>query len=500
MSEAMPRPHRRLGDILEECRVVTHAQVEAALNEQRRTGKLFGEALIDMGFVTEDDLGWALSTQLDIPYIDLTADMVDRNTLALIEPELLRRYKVLPLVRVGDALTVAVADPTNREAIRAIEQATRLSVQVSIASPRRLSRILHEVCGAEAAGLDSSSDLLFREITRPSVSIADSLTPRPNPLGMLVSQALRERVREIHLDPGDGAVRVRFRRGTRLDEQPTIDLDDYRAMVSRLHRTFGEGLAPGEPLAVGSTVAFSEARLRVVLTLFPGPGGDILVLELEETRAADADLDRLFGDPGTAARLRHWLNDGEGLLMVTGPGAALSVVSLALLSACDRSRRRVGAVGPELAGLLGDVIEMGASRRRDEGAHLFDPVEARFVDVLFAGESAPGAEFDHLLRNAHAGRVIVTRQTAPDAATALALAAEATRTRSLLARSIFGVVETGLDAGGRARASLLAIGPETARALDVGAGAGPLAAAARADGWQPLAGPDADRTPDQVAA
>src|SRR5262245_46430279 len=78
MDEGNPHAQRKLGDILVECQVVTQAQVDAALAEQRKTGKMFGESLLDLGFISEDDLGWALSTQLNVPYIDIHEDMVDR--------------------------------------------------------------------------------------------------------------------------------------------------------------------------------------------------------------------------------------------------------------------------------------------------------------------------------------------------------------------------------------------------------------------------------------
>src|SRR5687767_4744726 len=135
MTQRINHALRKLGDILVDCRVVTQEQVDQALGEQRRTGKLFGEALLDLGHISEDDLGWALSNQLDIPYIDLKADMVDLGAVSLLGPTLMRRYRLLPLVRVGDALTVVVADPTNAEALNEVEEETGLTVQSSIASP-----------------------------------------------------------------------------------------------------------------------------------------------------------------------------------------------------------------------------------------------------------------------------------------------------------------------------------------------------------------------------
>jgi hypothetical protein len=490
MSDAIDHRRKKLGDILEDCHVVSHAQVQAALAEQRRTGKLFGEALIDLGFVSEDDLGWALSAQLNLPYIDLSPDMVDRTVLKSLDPELMRKYKVLPLVRVGDALTVAVADPTNREAIRAIEQATRLTLQVSIASPRRVNRIIADLLGPERNDAPDSSDLLFREITRPTVSEDDAVSPRPNPLGYLVARALKERVREIHMDPAGDIVRVRFRRGVKLDEEPAIAPEDYRGMVTRLRRTFGEGILPLDPVRAASTVAFSEASLRVALTLLPGEAGESLILELDETRGAEADLSSLFEEEESAHAVRGWLANAGGFLVVTGPpNAAVRTVWQGLLRASDRTHRRVALVGPDAAAHVDGVMLLRDSYPDSPvpGQGPFDPIEARGLDVLFTGSLKDEATLDRLLMAAACGRLIVARVLAPDATAALALVREACRARSVLSRALLGIIEADLDASGRPRAALMELNDPLRRALDGGAHPRELAQAAATGGYRALA-------------
>lgn len=486
MSDWNGPPHKKLGDILEECNVVSHAQVEAALAEQQRTGKLFGEALLDLGFVSEDDLGWALSAQFNVPYIDLNADMVDRTVARSIDPDLLRRYRVLPLIRVGDALTVAVADPTNREAVRAVEQATRLTVQMSVASPRRVTRILAELLGPEKSETYTSTDLLFREITRPTVSADDGTPPRPNPLGLLVARALKERVREIHMDPIGSSVRVRFRRGRRLEEESPIETVDYLALIHRLRQTFGEGISPTDPVRFGSTVRFAEASLRVALTLLPVTGGEALILELDETRASEAELSALFEGGEEARLVREWLVGSTGLVLVTGPpNASIRTVLDSLVRDTDRAHRRVAVVGSEFVDGLDGILALPESRRDGAGAG-FDPLEARGFDVVYAPEILRSAELDRMLMAASCGRLVVARMLAPDAAAALALCAETCGVKSLLGRALLGIIEADVDATGRPRAALLNMTERLRTALDGGATPRELARAAEAGGFRPL--------------
>jgi len=490
MSDANEHRYKKLGDILEDCHVVSRAQVDAALAEQRRTGKLFGEALIDLGFVSEDDLGWALSAQLNLPYIDLTLDMVDRTLARSIEPELMRKYKVLPLVKVGDALTVAVADPTNREAIRAIELATHLTLQVSIASPRRVTKIIADLLGPEKNDAPDSSDLLFREITRPTVSDEEGVSPRPNPLGYLVARALKERVREIHMDPAGETVRVRFRRGVRLDEEPSIAIQDYQHMLIRLRRTFSDGIPLTDPIRVASTVTFSEASLRLALTLVPSGDGESLILELDETRGSESDLSVLFEEEESAHAVRGWLANAGGFLVVTGPpNAAVRTVWQGLLRGSDRTHRRVAQVGHDATATVPGVLTLAEyyPEPMGSGQGAFDPIEARGIDVLFMGTIRDEATLDRMLMAAACGRLIVARVMAPDATSALALVRDACRARSLLSRALLGIIESDLDASGRPRAALMELNDPLRRALDAGDHPRDLALAAAIGGYRPLA-------------
>jgi MSHA biogenesis protein MshE len=329
MAEKRPNPQKKLGDILVDCRVVTQAQVNAALAHQRRTGKLFGESLLDLGFVSEEDLGWALSAQLNVPYVDLTSDMVDRSAVQIMGAELMRGHKALPLVRVGDALTVVLADPTSREAISEIEQATGLTTQISIASPRRIMCILDEILGPENRKLEESGDLLFREITRPTVGEGSSGGPLMNKIGQILSVALRQKIREVHFEPEAGMARVRFRIGSTLEDQPPIKKSDLEAMVHRLRQAMPPAAHP--PGCWRSSVQFASGVLELTVSLLPGVSGEALIVELSEVRSESISLEQLGMRPEEARRLRNVLSANSGLVVVTGSNDSSTRAVLSVL-------------------------------------------------------------------------------------------------------------------------------------------------------------------------
>jgi hypothetical protein len=455
-----PRPAvRKLGDILVDCRVVTQEQVDLALAEQRRSGrKLFGEALLDLGFISEDDLGWALSNQLNIPYIDLNADMVDLGAVSLLGPQLMRRHRLLPLVKAGDDLTIVLADPTNTEALTEVEEVTGFKVQPSIASPRRVTKVLDEVLGPETR-TEETSDLLFAEITRPYLSEGRHVTERLNPLGQLFSVALRDNVEEVHLEPAGDAVRVRFRRGGKLEDQPPIQAEDFRTLIDRFenHVPRAKQGSPDIP-RWHSTVEFAAGVLDLCVTLLRTPSGTGLVLELRKGRARPYRIEDLGLDERETGSLTAMLKS-SGMILVTGPDpAARFTVLSALATAVDASARRIVAFGERLSlkwdGLTHFVPPDPSS---SPDAIRRDLYGFRYIDALLLDEIALGPDLDAAVMAAACGKLILAPYGGPDALTTLANLARQCGTPATLAQGMTAVIEATWNARGLPAASLLPV-------------------------------------------
>lgn len=139
---------KKLGEILIEQGTIVPRQLEQALERQKREpGKLLGKVLIEMGHVSEEDIVVALATQFNIPYLPIANFSVDEKIKKLLSPELIRKHLCVPLDRIGDLFTVAIADPTNEEAIREIEQATHCKVQLFVTTASEISQMLQQSFG-----------------------------------------------------------------------------------------------------------------------------------------------------------------------------------------------------------------------------------------------------------------------------------------------------------------------------------------------------------------
>lgn len=120
-------------------------QLRQALEKQKKSpGKLLGKILIELGYVTEEDIVVALATQFNIPYLPIGNFTLNEGVNGLIPKELIQEYMCVPLERIGNLLTVVMVDPTNEQAIRAIEEAAKCKVQAFVATATEIANVMRE--------------------------------------------------------------------------------------------------------------------------------------------------------------------------------------------------------------------------------------------------------------------------------------------------------------------------------------------------------------------
>lgn len=133
---------KKLGEVLLERGVISPKQLEDALTHQRTHGGLLGQVLTQLGFASEEDIALALTAQYGFPYLPLENYELDDSMVRLIPEHVARQYCVIPIDRVGNALTVSMADPSNIQAIEDIEMLTSCVVQAFISTPTDVLKAL----------------------------------------------------------------------------------------------------------------------------------------------------------------------------------------------------------------------------------------------------------------------------------------------------------------------------------------------------------------------
>ena len=147
---------KRIGEILIENGSITATQLDDALQYQKKTpGKLIGKILIELGYVTEEEIVIALATQFNVAYLPLVNFVFNEGHEKLIPKELIPKYLCVPLERVGNLMMIAMSDPTNEEAIKSIETATKTKVQPFVSTSTEIAKVLEQHFHLDVSSLQS---------------------------------------------------------------------------------------------------------------------------------------------------------------------------------------------------------------------------------------------------------------------------------------------------------------------------------------------------------
>ena len=133
---------KRIGDILLERGIVNRQELEQALAHQKERGGLLGQALVEMGMVTEEEVALALTAQYGFPYLPLESYDIDDEVARLVPEQVARQYVLIPIDRIGNALSVAMADPSNVQAVEDIELLTSCAVQTFVSTPSDIRKAI----------------------------------------------------------------------------------------------------------------------------------------------------------------------------------------------------------------------------------------------------------------------------------------------------------------------------------------------------------------------
>lgn len=311
---------------------LTPVQLEEGLEVQRRTGERLGRVLVKLGYITEAHLAGVLEQQLGMKRVSLAEYVVAEDVIKLVPEAMARRYKVLPLEMAGKKLTLAMADPLNVFAIDDIKLTTGLDVNPVIAAEDELTRALDQYYG-DSGDLDevvrdlvtATSDTIEVSEEEEDIGI-DRLrelvdeAPVVRLVNMIISQAVRERASDIHVEPQAGSVRVRFRIDGMLREIMRPPRRSHAAIASRFkimsNMDIAERRVPQDG-RVQLKVEGQDIDLRV--STLPTIYGEKVVCRVLFRRGAMVRLEQLGFLPDKLELWYRSLAQPYGIILVTGP-------------------------------------------------------------------------------------------------------------------------------------------------------------------------------------
>lgn len=413
--ESIVRPGS-LGDILSRCQIISENDIRAALDEQQASGCRFGEALVKLGIVAQEDIDWALSNQLNIPYVRLKPTMVDTEAVALIPAPLARQHNLIPLIVTGDEISIAIADPLNTAALAAVEKAAGCPVSVSVGLLREIREMQEIFYGPP----EETDTLGFQSAAFPASvlgAINHDLTGAKF-VDYLLLFVVQQKLSSLSLQPLGDAIAVVCRRGGVGREVGRLSPTHYPEVVMRVKKL--AKLAGGEFSAKGAFAFGWKGRvIPFQVALLRGEGGDYLTFRMRiDTAFPDSVAD--MGLPeATAARFAALAAAGRGIVVVGAREEEVRERLLDLyLQESDPAGKTVIEVGsgPVRGGRRFPRVPVPAGT--DAGAVVMAALE-HDPDILILEDVADGKVFAAACRAAQRGTLVAAGLGAGDGAGAL---------------------------------------------------------------------------------
>jgi len=329
----------RLGEILIKESLITSEQLNQALEYQKQHGGRLGSCLMKLGFVSDDEITAVLSRQYGVPSINLKYYEVDASVIKLIPQDTAVRYQIVPLSRVGSTLTIAMTDPTNVFAMDDIKFMTGFNVEPVVASETaiaeaiqkfygdvesvaELSKVMKDLAGEETAEMELAAE--EAEMDLAALEKAAEEAPIIKLVNLILTDAVRRGASDIHIEPYEKELRVRFRIDGILQSvmSPPLKLKD--AVSSRLKimskLDISEKRLPQDGRIMikyrkdGKRKEL-DFRVSTVPTLF----GEKIVLRLLDKENLRLDMTKLGFETDSLKKFEHAILRPYGMVLVTGP-------------------------------------------------------------------------------------------------------------------------------------------------------------------------------------
>jgi type IV pilus assembly protein PilB len=337
----MVAPRKQMADILIDRGLITAEQMQLAAAEQRRVGRTLGRVLVELGMVTESQLVAAIAQQIGLPFVDLTEFPVDSAAVASISAQVSRRHAALPIGFEGGRLLVAMVDPSNVVAVDDIRSLTGRDVKPVVATRADLTAAIdryHRVdddLGELTMSLDVAEEETD-ELSRVREIVDDA--PIVRFVNLLITQAIQDRASDIHIEPAEKDLRVRFRIDGVLHEVMRSPKSITSGVISRLKIMADINIAERRvPQDGRMSVQSNGKKVDLRVATLPTVWGEKVVMRLLDNTTALLKLADLGFGEHNYRRWEQSFTQPYGMLLVTGPtGSGKSTTLYATLNIVNR--------------------------------------------------------------------------------------------------------------------------------------------------------------------
>ena len=456
----MPSERKRIGDVLVEAKIITPQQLEEALKIQKQTNKKLGEILVEKGYITEDELIEILEFQLGIPHIKLDVYPIDPKAVEMISESIARRHTVLPVSFDEDGnLIVAMADPLNIFAMEDIEIYSGRRVRPRIAKASDIKRAIERFYGKQEA-LKAAEELQKESSEKDSQAKRATITPRfqlgledgtEGPIVRLVNsifeQAITSRASDIHIEPFENEIKVRYRIDGVLYDVLKLDIGILSSLVARIKIIGNMDIAEKRiPQDGRTTYIFSDKIYDMRISSLPCVYGEKIVVRVIDKSAFVRSKAELGLTEEDEEKFNKLIAAPHGIILVCGPtGSGKSTTLYTILNELNTGTRNIITVEDPVESTIEGINQVEVNTKAGlTFAAALRSILRQDPDIIMIGEIRDRETADMAIRAAITGHLVLSTIHTNDAASAITRLVDMGIENFLISSSLVGVISQRL--------------------------------------------------------
>lgn len=442
----------RLGDVLMSRGLINQNQLNMALKEQKEKGRMLGEMLVELGYVTQEKINDILCEMLNIEFIDLQVEEPEENVRDLIPEEVMRKYTLIPMrydKNNAGVIQVAMADPMNILAMDDINIITGKQVAPYLANASDIRAYFDRVFGKKQAqniaemykkeqGLvqeESEEEKLRKEDVEnaPIVQLVNSI----------IEQAARQRASDIHIEPFEESIRVRYRVDGVLREVIEYDKSLLGAITARLKIMSGMDISEKRKPQDGRiTIIVDNREYDIRVSNLPTVYGEKVVMRLASKEGFKKQKSDLGLTPTDLVKFDNILKNPHGIILVTGPtGSGKSTTLYTALSSLNSEEVNIITVEDPVEANIDGINQVQVNNKADMTfANALRSILRQDPDIIMIGEIRDSETAEIAVRASITGHLVVSTLHTNSTANSISRLADMGVEPYLIADSLVGII------------------------------------------------------------
>ena len=409
-----PTINKLIGQLLLETGKIDENMLETALEKQSQDAGYLGEILKDLNAINESDLNKALGFQLKIPVLALSYFSVDNSVIELVPEKIVRKYKVFPIFKLNNTINLVVSDPMDADPMNAVQTLTGCSIDPVISTKKEIENAIDMHYGI-------SSYLETDTLQSDQTDITDLFDESKivELVNGILGQSNKYQSSDIHIEPREINIRVRFRLDGRLQDFQILPRDILPSLVSRIKILANMDIAETRRPQDGRILFnSSEGRLDLRVSTYPTLYGEKIVLRLLKTTGKLLTLNDLGFDAINEEKFTRLLTGAEGIILVSGPtGSGKTTTLYSTLNIIERPDVNIVTIEDPIEYDMDNVNQAQVNRKSGVTfSSALRTILRQDPDIIMVGEIRDEETVELAIRAALTGHLVFSTIHTNDAA------------------------------------------------------------------------------------